>query len=295
MKILILGGTGMLGHSLWRQWRHHHDVWVTSRSPYSRWEHLGLFDRDRFLGGTEVTVDDALVRAINRAAPETIVNCIGIIKQVKEAHDPLVSLAINSMLPHRVAEMAQLAGARLIHVSTDCVFSGRTGHYTEASISDAEDLYGRTKYLGEVDRPNALTLRTSIIGREIETRSGLVEWFLSTSGAVRGFSRAIYTGFTTLELGRIMRRLIEDRLELHGVWQVSSAPINKFDLLHLIRDAFDHRVSVEPDPSVQIDRSLDSSRFRAETGYSPPSWPAMITELAADRAIYETWRHARVA
>jgi dTDP-4-dehydrorhamnose reductase len=294
MRILILGGTGMLGHSLWRQWNSQHDVWVTSRSPFARWESLGLYRRDRFLGGVEVASPDALVRAVAATRPEAIVNCVGIIKQVKEAHDPMLSLTINSMLPHRVGELAAAAGARMVHVSTDCVFSGRDGDYTEASISDAEDLYGRSKFLGEVDQPNAVTLRTSIIGRELETRSGLVEWFLSTHGRVGGYTKAIYTGFTTLELGRVIHDVLTNHPELRGVWQVSSEKITKYDLLGLMKTAFHHEVRIEPDDSVRIDRSLDSSRFRSATGYLPPSWPAMIDELAADRSLYENWRSKRV-
>lgn len=285
----------MLGHSLWRQWSEKHDVWVTSRSSFSRWEALGLYRRERFLGGVEVASQDALVRAVAVTRPEAIVNCVGIIKQVKEAHDPMLSLSINSMLPHRVAELAAAAGARMVHISTDCVFSGRTGGYTEASISDAEDLYGRSKFLGEVDAPNAVTLRTSIIGRELETRSGLVEWFLSTQGSAKGYRQAIYTGFTTAELSRVIMDVLARHTELRGVWQVSSERITKYDLLHLLKTAFHHDVRIDPDDAVRIDRSLDSSRFRGATGYVPPSWPAMIEELAADRSLYETWRRHRVA
>ncbi len=295
MRILILGGTGMLGHALWRAWRDRHEVWVTSRSEYSRWESLGIYDRERFLGRVEATDDDALVKAMAIARPSAVVNCVGIIKQLKEAHDPFLSISINSLLPHRVARFCAAIGARLIHISTDCVFSGRDGQYTESSIADAEDLYGRTKYLGEVGTRGAVTLRTSIIGRELETRSGLVEWFLGSRGSVRGYTGAIYSGLTTLELARVIERVLSEHPLLTGVYQVSSDRITKYDLLLLLRDAFGISVMVEADDEIRIDRSLDSARFRRETGYTPTNWPAMIAELGSDRAFYDRWRSQRVA
>ncbi|KAB2673807.1 MAG: SDR family oxidoreductase [Verrucomicrobia bacterium] len=282
MRILILGGAGMLGHQLWRSLHRDHEVWVTLRKPLAHYASHGLFEADRTLSGVDVCNADSLEGAFRAARPEAVVNCIGIIKQLKEAHDPFVSLAVNSMLPHRVARLCAVAGARMVHVSTDCVFSGRRGGYTESDASDANDLYGRTKFLGEVAEPHCVTLRTSIIGRELETKSGLIEWFLSQRGkTIHGYRKAIYSGFTTHELSRLVRDVLVGRHAVSGLWQVSSDPIDKHALLDKARGAFRWEGEIVPDDSVVCDRSLDSTRFRNHTGYRPPTWDAMLEELAS--------------
>jgi dTDP-4-dehydrorhamnose reductase len=281
MRILILGGAGMLGHQLWRTLHRDHEVWVTLRKPVAHYQAHGLFEPARTLSGVDVGNPDTLESVFRAAKPEAVVNCIGIIKQLREAHDPLLSLAINSMLPHRLARLAALTGSRLIHISTDCVFSGRRGRYTEADPSDAEDLYGRTKFLGEVQEPHCVTLRTSIIGRELETKSGLIEWFLSQRGrSIRGYRHALYTGFTTHELARVVARVLFQHPDLGGLWQVSSPVISKYDLLQLARPHFKWEGEILPDDDFRCDRSLDSARFRTHTGYQPPTWDAMLGELA---------------
>lgn len=294
MRVVILGATGMLGHKLWQVYRDRFDTWAVARASYGEYARYGLFDPDRFMGGVDVFDFDSVVRAFAALRPEAVINCIGIIKQLPTAKDPIVSLTVNSLSPHRLAALCQASGARLIHISTDCVFSGRKGMYTEEDASDAEDLYGRTKFLGEVGGPGCLTLRTSVIGRELRTSSGLVEWFLSNRGGkVRGYTRAIYSGFTTLALARIIADILEKHPQLQGVYQVSSEPINKYELLCLLRDAFKLNVEIEPYPDVQIDRSLDSSRFRKETGFRPQTWAEMVQEMASDPTPYEQWRGIR--
>jgi dTDP-4-dehydrorhamnose reductase len=161
------------------------------------------------------------------------------------------------------------------------VFRGTIGNYTEAMTPDAEDLYGRSKLLGEVDYPHAVTLRTSIIGRELGTSHGLVEWFLGAAGPVRGFTRAIFSGLPTDELVRVIARHVLPRPELSGVWHLSSDPISKYDLLLLLREAYGRTIGIEPDAELVLDRSLDSSRFRGATGYTPPAWPALIRSMRA--------------
>ena len=292
-RVLILGGAGMLGHKLWQAYRDRFDTWVTLRTGLRDHARLGLFDRARALEGIEAFDFDAVVRAVATVRPSIVINCIGVIKQLPTAKDPIVSLTINSLFPHRLANLCAATGARLIHISTDCVFSGRKGMYTESDTSDAEDLYGRTKFLGEVSGLAALTLRTSIIGRELSTSSGLVEWFLGNRGGkVSGYTRAIYTGLTTLALAQVIGDVIERWSELSGLYHVSSEPISKYDLLCLLRDAVGVDLEVEPCAEVQIDRSLDSSRFRQATGFLCPSWPQMIHDLAADPTPYENW-HSR--
>lgn len=291
MRVLILGGGGMLGHKLWQNFQSQYETWVTVRSNYRDYERYHLFSGERMLGGVEVFDMDSVTRAVATVRPEVVINCIGVIKQLPTAKDPLISLTINSLFPHRLANLCRAAGARLLHISTDCVFSGRVGNYTEASLSDAEDLYGRSKYLGEVSGPGCLTLRTSIIGRELNTTSGLVEWFFGQRGrTVPGYTRAIYTGLTTLALARVITRVLEQHWDLSGVYHVSSEPISKYDLLLRLRDAAQLSIDIQPADAVAIDRSLDSARFRAETGWQPPSWSNMIDELVADVTPYDLWR-----
>ncbi len=291
MRVLILGVAGMLGHKLWQTYHSRYELRGTVRGHYGDYARYGLFDRERLIEGVDAFNLDTVTRALITANPDVVINCIGIIKQLPTAKDPLVSLTVNSLFPHRLAVLCQAAHVRLYHISTDCVFSGRKGMYTEQDVSDAEDLYGRTKFLGEVDAPGCLTLRTSIIGRELESRSGLVEWFLSQKGGkVRGYSKAIYTGFTTQVMAGIIGDLIERFPDLCGVYQVSSEPINKYDLLELLKEAFALQIEIEAYPEVQIDRSLDSSRFRKTTGFQPPSWANMIQEMANDPTPYNSWR-----
>jgi dTDP-4-dehydrorhamnose reductase len=294
MRILILGAAGMLGHKLWQAYSNRFDTWATVRSDYRDYTRYDLFDPRRLLGSVDASDFDTVVRALAAVRPDAVINCIGIIKQLPTAQDPLVSLTVNSLFPHRLANLCRASGAQMIHISTDCVFSGHKGMYTEDDVSDAEDLYGRTKYLGEVSAPGCLTLRTSIIGRELRTTSGLVEWFLSNrGGTVRGYTQAIYSGFTTLTLAQIIADILEHHPDLAGVYQVASEPISKYDLLCLLRDAFEAQIEIEPYPNAQIDRSLDSSRFRAATGFVPLSWSEMVYAMTADPAPYEQWRTIR--
>lgn len=291
MRILILGAAGMLGHKLYQQYADRFETWATVRSSYAAYAHYGIFHPDRIIGGVDAFNFDTVTRAVADVQPDVVINCIGIIKQLPTAKDPIISLTINSLFPHRVAALCNAAGARFLHISTDCVFNGRKGMYTEADPSDAEDLYGRTKYLGEVDAPGSLTLRTSIIGRELNSEAGLVGWFLSNrNGQVRGFRRAIYSGFTTQALAQIIADLIENHAELSGLYQVSSEPINKYDLLLLLRSAYNINVEIEPDDDFVMDRSMDSSRFRQQTDYQPPSWETMIQSMASDLTPYDDWR-----
>jgi dTDP-4-dehydrorhamnose reductase len=286
MRILLIGGAGMLGHELWRHLHSNFEVWVTLRRSFECYAKYGLFEERRTLTGIDAANDEHLIRAFLASKPEAVINCAGIIKQRKEAHDALTSLTVNSLLPHRLARIAEIAGARLVHISTDCVFSGQKGNYIEDDVSDAEDLYGRTKYLGEIHGPHCVTLRSSIIGHELDTRSGLIEWFLSQAGTtIKGFKHAIYTGFTTLEMARIIELILVRHRVIYGLWQVSSDPITKYDLLQIARQCYEWKGEILADEAFVCDRSLNSARFRAFTGYKPPSWREMIAELAARRQV----------
>jgi dTDP-4-dehydrorhamnose reductase len=287
MKILILGGTGMLGHKLGQVLAGRTDTYLTFRQSPQAYIRHGLFDPSHVVSQVSAQDIDSIIRAIAVVRPMVVVNCIGIVKQDRGAQDPLLSISVNSLLPHRLAQLCEAAGARLIHISTDCVFSGRKGNYTEADLSDAADLYGRTKFLGETDYENSLTLRTSMIGRELASAHGLVEWFLSQEGkSVRGFKRAVFSGFTTRALAEIIFKIINEHPDLHGVWHVAAEPVNKFNLLTLIKETYRLNVEIEPDETFVCDRSLNGERFWREVNSAPPSWPVMIEEMYKDTTPY---------
>ena len=279
MRILILGGDGMLGHQLLKSLQTRHEVKVTLRQEITAYRHYGFFDNNNSFAGIDIRSLERLVEVMAGFHPEVIINAIGIVKLRPAAKESVPSLEINALLPHRLAMLCKAIGARLIHMSTDCVFSGKKGNYLESDPSDADDLYGKTKFLGEVHEDNSLTLRTSIIGRELSRHTSLLDWFLAQSGTVKGFVNAIYTGFTTLEMSRIIEKMLLEFPEASGVYQVSSDPINKYELLLLIREKFGLDIEIISDDVFCCDRSLDSSRFRATFNYTPPTWPAMIEEL----------------
>lgn len=282
-RILIVGAGGMLGHKLYQILREKFEVRATVRGSVADYEKFGIFDLTDLIGGVDVQNFDTVIRAFAVSKPDVVINAVGVIKQLPTAKDPIVTLTINSIVPHRLAALSEAAGARFITLSTDCVFNGRRGMYSEADVTDAEDLYGRSKYLGEVTTGNALTLRSSIIGRELGTAHSLVDWFLSNrGGTVKGFRQAIYSGFPTVVMARLISDLIEQHPELAGLYQVSSEPINKYDLLLLLRDAFGVAVEIEAHNDFRIDRSLDSTRFREAVGFQPQPWPQMVQEMAAD-------------
>lgn len=224
---------------------------------------------------------DDLTRLFIMAQPDMVINCVGLVKQLAEAHDPLSAILINALFPHRLAKLCEAAGARFVHMSTDCIFSGTKGLYTEADASDAKDLYGRSKFLGEVDYPHAITLRTSIIGHELNGAHSLIGWFLSQEGSVKGFKRAIFSGLPTVEIARLIRDHVIPHPELHGVYHVSAEPISKLDLLTIVARQYGKRTDIVPDETFVLDRSLDSTRFRAATGFDPAPWPELIRLMHA--------------
>lgn len=283
MKLLILGATGMLGHKLLQRLSTIHETVGAIRGAAAPARLAQLIGDVRILCGVDAARPESMMAALDNTRPDAVINCIGVIKQIKEAHDPIVSLEINSLLPHRLARACAERGARLIHFSTDCVFSGKTGKYTEQSESDATDLYGRSKFLGETAASGALTIRSSIIGHEISTAYGLIEWFLTQRGGrIKGFDKAIYTGLTTGAMADVVLKCLEATPTLDGLWQVSSEGISKYELLGLVNEAYGARVTIDRDQEFDCDRSLNSARFRAHMNWTPPSWPAMIEEMRDD-------------
>lgn len=280
MKVLVLGADGMFGHEMVRTLvASGHDVVAATRRIADAQVKASLSGAQLF-NNVDARLPDSIVDVVRIARPEAVVNAIGIVKQRPEASDAVESIRVNSLFPHLLKSICQVVGARLVHVSTDCVFSGHAGAYTEDDIPDPVDLYGRSKLLGEVIGPGSLTFRTSIVGLELCRSDSLVEWFLRQTGTVAGWRQVMYSGFTTAEFSRIVLRTLEQWPELDGLWHVSSEPISKYDFLAFLRDTLSRDIHLNADDTVTIDRTLDSRRFRAETGYQPPSWDEMLNELA---------------
>ena len=269
--------TGVLGTTLQR----------LAEPPLDR---VSLLRGDDVVSSVDVSDFAALRARLTTWKPEVIVNCVGVIKQREAAGAPIPTITLNALFPHLLADAAAQWGGRVVHFSTDCVFSGRKGNYVETDVSDAEDLYGRSKFLGEVTTPNAITLRTSIIGRELTDHRSLLDWFLSQHGkTVRGFRRVVYSGITTNEMGNVVARLIQEHPDLSGLFQVASRPISKHDLLVLIRGAYGIDVTITPDDEEVSDRSMQGDKFAAATGWVAPPWPEMIRALAGDPTPYADW------
>lgn len=289
MKVLVIGVSGMLGNAVFRVLSQDpaYDVRGTLRSSGLQ-RYFPESSHRRLIGGVDVLDQDNLLAVLAMHRPDVVINCVGLIKQLADAKDPLSALPINAMLPHRLARLCELLGARLIHVSTDCVFAGRKGGYRESDLSDAEDLYGKSKYIGELnDVPHAITLRTSIIGHELNSSHALVDWFLSQQGQVRGFGKAVFSGLPTVELARVMKDFVIPHSQLSGLYHVAAEPIAKLDLLRLVAAQYGKEIEIRPDDSLVIDRSLDGSFFSQATGYKAPPWPELIRQMYEQRG----WRN----
>jgi dTDP-4-dehydrorhamnose reductase len=292
-KIIVLGATGMLGHKMFQVLKtcfpgvlctvREEDL----RSPLNR---VTLFGNDSTIRGVDASDFPALAKVLGTYRPEYVINCAGVIKQRAAALCPIPSITINSLLPHKLAEIAAGWGGHVIHFSTDCVFSGKRGGYLESDDSDAEDLYGKTKFLGEVAATNALTLRTSIIGRELVEHRSLLDWFLSQKDkTIQGYSRVIYSGVTTNHLAELVASIVQHHPELNGLYQVASTPISKYDLLCLLREAYRTNISINANDNEVSDRSMLAGKLRTAIGYECPPWPSLVRQLAADATPYNEW------
>ncbi len=270
----------MLGNAMFRYLSEFSElaVYGTTRGEYAQ-KYFPNAKAGRLISGIDVENHDSLVKAFASARPDVVINCIGLVKQLSEANDPLQAVPINTLLPHRLAALCQATNARLVHISTDCVFSGAKGNYVETDFPDADDLYGRTKLLGEVDYPYAITLRTSIIGHELTGHRSLLNWFLSQNNSVRGFSKAIFSGLPTVELARAIHEVVLPRTNLRGLYHIASRPINKFELLKLISAQYQKSIQIVSDDSLVINRSLNAQRLLNETGYAPAEWPELIKRM----------------
>ena len=282
MRILVLGGDGMLGHQLLRTLGAAHEVRVTLRRALADYAASGLFGAANAYGGIDVRAPEALRGVLAKFRPEAVVNAVGLVTQRAGEQDVVSHIEINALFPQRLAQMCRESGARLVHVSTDAVFSGARGGYREDDPPDPADTYGRCKLLGEVTGAGALTLRTAIIGLGLTRGTGLIDWFLQQRGEVRGYRNAVFSGVTTKELSRVVGRILTGFAGASGLYHLSATAISKFELLVALRDRLALPLRIVPDDALCIDRSLDSTRFRAAFSYSPPSWGQMLDELADD-------------
>lgn len=279
-RVLVLGVSGMLGNAIFRYFFYsdYFNVFGTARSK----ECFTFFSSDmqnHLISGVDVENTDALLNVIENVRPDVVINCIGIVKQLDQSNNPLEVIPINALLPHRLAKICELISCRVIQMSTDCVYSGLKGMYTEIDEPDAKDLYGVTKRLGELYCPNTVTLRTSIIGRELNSNIGLIDWFLSQKDTVKGYDRAIFSGLPTVEVARVIRDYVIPNNKLTGLYHLSAEPINKLELLKLVANAYEKDIKIVPDSQFVIDRSLDSAVFQRETGYKPPAWEHLVVKL----------------
>lgn len=287
MKILIFGAGGMLGHKLVQVLSQSFDVWATFHSDFDKYRKYSIFAPERIFENVDVENPASYFEIVRKLKPDVVINAVGIIKQLPDSKDVVKTLTVNSIFPHKLAEIAEETGSRLITFSTDCVFDGQKGNYKETDTPNAYDVYGKSKNLGEITEKNCLTIRMSIIGRELFTKKSLIEWFLSNQGGkVEGFTNAIYTGFPTIILSEIIEDIISNHKNLNGLYHISSEPISKFDLLGLVREKYNIDVEIEPFADFQIDRSLNSEKFRQETGFKPLSWEKMIEKMAEDSTLY---------
>lgn len=288
MRVLIIGGNGMLGHQLCRLLPERMEVWATFRQSPVRFEFL---PPERALENVIVQDHARISEILDVVKPDAVVNAAGIVKQRDETKQAVPSIEVNALFPHQLADMCVESGIRVIQISTDCVFSGFRGNYSEIDVPDPVDLYGRTKLLGELNRPGALTLRTSIIGWQLNTFPSLLAWFASQRGAhIKGYRRAIYSGFSTSVLSTLIGDILETRKDLTGLYHVASAPISKYDLLTRLKEELGWSdITINPDQQFFCDRSLISTRFTTTTGWNSPSWDDMIAGLAAEWPTYEKW------
>lgn len=290
MRILVLGVSGLIGHKLFQKLSTRFgDVHGTLHGGRDRFDSYGLFKGPETIENVDVLEFDRLQEILLQVNPDVVLNCAGITKRRAEVNDPLCAIAVNSLFPHKLAAWARERGRRVIHFSTDCVFDGAVGGYTEASPTTGKDSYGQTKALGEIHYDHTLTIRSSFVGRELAVYSELLDWFLQQRGkTIKGFTQAWYTGISTLEMARIVGDIIEGHPDLNGLYQLSTEqPVSKYDLLCMAKDAFNFDVEIVPDHSFEIKPTLNGSLLRSKIKVALPSWPEMMHHLAAELEFYK--------
>lgn len=284
MKILILGGNGMIGHKMYQVLsKEYPDTWVLFKKKTDQVAFYEIFNKDKIIDNFDLVHFDKLNIILDKLIPDVIINAAGITIRRGINDDRYRSIMINSALPHFLDNWTKINNKRLIHFSTDCVFTGKNGFYSESSVTDAEDTYGKTKALGEVFSTNSLTLRGSMIGRELENKTELLEWFLSQKETtVKGFTNVIYSGITTFRMAKFVKQIINDFPSMHGIYNVSSDSITKYELINLFNASFNKGNSIYPDDTYVSNKDLVSTNFYNETGFIKPNWNELVSELLLD-------------
>jgi dTDP-4-dehydrorhamnose reductase len=282
VKVIILGADGMLGHKIFSFFcdKGLNAIGTIKEINANNELFITKYKKNIKNGFNADNIED-FKKLFCLEKPDYILNCIGIIKQLKISNDPIISISLNSLFPHKIAEICIKLGIKLIHFSTDCVFSGDKGNYSEENSPDANDLYGKSKLLGEIDYGNCLTLRTSIIGHELGTKNGLIEWFLSQENEINGYMNSIFTGFPTVEIANILYEKVI-KSDLIGVYHLSSVPISKYQLLNIVKEVYGKKINIIPFNNKKENRSLNSEKFRIATGYQPPEWIDLINKMYED-------------
>ena len=284
MKILILGGNGMIGHKLYQVIsKKYPNTWVLFKKKYELVQNNLLYKKDFVIDDFDVCDFSRLIQLLNNLKVDIIINAIGLTIRRNVYEIQSKSILINSVLPHVLNEWVISNDKRLIHFSTNCVFSGKDGFYNEESFVDSNDFYGRSKALGEIISTNSLTLRSSMIGRELENKTELLEWFLSNkNGTVSGYNKAIYSGITTNCMADFVVKIIENYPDMNGLYNVSSEKITKFDLLKLFNEYFDTNITIIPNNLFATNKALNSEKFFKKTGFIKPDWVDLIKDLVND-------------
>ena len=293
MRILILGASGMIGHRMWATLSHNHEtVGVVRRVELGNLSLIPGIASSRSIMEVDAYDLSKIAKVISDVRPDVVLNCVGIVKQLKDSTDHLKSISLNALFPHQLAKICADNNARMIQYSSDCVFDGVKGNYIEEDLTNATDLYGRTKALGEIDYlQNVVTMRTSSIGREVFPHGGLVEWFLGNNGkSIIGYKKAIYSGFPTKRLAEVISQYILPNPHVSGIVHVSATPIDKLTLLEMIKEHFNLKIEIKANEEFIMDRSLNSAKFTKLTGFQSPSWTEMMKDLEIDYDIYETLR-----
>jgi dTDP-4-dehydrorhamnose reductase len=289
MRILILGVSGLIGHRLFKELSDSFEVFGTLHQSKELYSDFIMFSTQNVIENVDVSEFDILKGVLNAVNPDVIINCVGITKRKAEINKPIDVLTINSVFPHKLANWAKISNKRVIHFSTDCVFDGKTGNYTEASLTTAEDVYGRTKALGEINYDHTLTIRSSFIGQELFGKTELLEWFLAQNGGkIKGYTKTFYSGVSTIFMARVIKNIIANFPKLSGLYNLApDKPISKFELLSIANEAYKHNVEIIPDDTHIHFPTLNGSKLRHKINLIIPSWEKMMSELAEDKNYYK--------
>ena len=292
MKIIILGASGLIGHKLLHTFKNSdHEIFGIIHGKKNDFLNIEFLQEDSILEEFNILDFIKLEGIFDAIKPDVVLNCVGITKRKEEVNNLEYTIEVNSLFPHKLANLAKRMNFRVIHFSTDCVFNGETGNYNEESNTTGEDIYGKTKALGEIKYPHTLTVRSSFIGRELTGQTELLEWLISQNGkTIKGFTKAMYSGVSTTFMSRVILDIMENYPKLSNLYQLATPePISKYDLLCLARDSFSLDIEIVPDDTFEIQPTLNGKKLRKAMNLTIPSWEEMMNELASDQLYIEDY------